>query len=383
MAGTRAPGRTAATLAVLALLAGIPEVGSPLDRDEQWKRIEFEVRELEREIEARGALYGDPAVDAYLQSVLERLFPENQGRLRVRAFRDSEFNAFAVATGNIYVNIGALLRMRNEAELAAVLGHEGAHVTEEHSYRALRKGKAMGAVGSVFGLVLTAGTGVDFSLGALARYSSMAGFSREHERESDEVGFRRSAQAGYDAAVGVPIFGRLARELEARKIEQGPYFFASHPRLVERESSYRSLAEGAPPGEVRRDEFLAATRAARLAALEMVLAHRDGTELVVILEDDDVAAELAPLGTFALGEGYRLRRFAGDEMRSVEQYRKCLETYPDFAPAWGALGRHYARTGDDDLAVEHLGRFLELSPDAREAPFARQALERLKKENTP
>ena len=95
MAGTRAPGRTAATLAVLALLAGIPEVGSPLDRDEQWKRIEFEVRELEREIEARGALYGDPAVDAYLQSVLERLFPENQGRLRVRAFRDSEFNVKA------------------------------------------------------------------------------------------------------------------------------------------------------------------------------------------------------------------------------------------------------------------------------------------------
>jgi len=375
--------RPATSLVVLALLTAFPPVSASVSREEQWERIEYEVQALEREIEAAGVLYDDPATDAYLQSIVERLFPENHEKLRIRAVRDIEFNAFAVATGNLYVNTGALLRMRNEAELAAVLGHEGAHVLEEHTYRELRNSKVVGAVGSVFGVALMAGTGVDLGIGALARYSSMAGFSRGYEREADEVGFQRAARAGYDAAAGVPVFGRLARELEARHIEQGPYFFASHPQLVERETNYRQLAENATPGEFRETEYLAATRAARLSALEMILERRDAMLLLLVLEEGNAATELSPLGTFALGEGYRLRRFPGDESRSVEQYLKCREAHPDFAPAWGALGRHYARTGETALAIEHLTRFLELAPDAREAPFARKALERLTQESAP
>jgi regulator of sirC expression with transglutaminase-like and TPR domain len=65
---------------------------------------------------------------------------------------------------------------------------------------------------------------------------------------------------------------------------------------------------------------------------------------------------------------------------AVEQYRKSIELFPDFAPAWGALGRHYARQGETVLAIEHLERYLVLAPDAREAPFARQALDRLRSE---
>jgi predicted Zn-dependent protease len=351
-----------------------------IDEQEQRERIEFQVRELEREIEASGALYGDPALDAYLQSVVDRLYPEHQGRLRVRAYKDPEFNAFAVPTGNLYVNTGALLRIRNEAELAALLGHEGAHVVEDHSYREVRSSKAMGVVGTIVSMGLLVGIGIDPGIGAIASYSSMAGFSREYERESDQVGFARATGAGYDPSAGAAVFDRMAREMEARKIKQGPYFFASHPRLQERVQNFGEFAANAPPGELRREEYVAATQAARMAALETILARKNGRELAFVLAEAGLADEMPPVGQFALGEGYRLRGEPGDEELAVEQYRRSIELFPDFAPAWGALGRHYARKGETAPAIEYLERFLALAPDAREAPFARQALDRLKSE---
>jgi predicted Zn-dependent protease len=354
-----------------------------VDEQEQRERIEFQVRELERKIEASGKLVGDPALDAYLQSVVDRLYPEHQGRLRIRAYADPEFNAFAVPTGNLYVNTGALLRMRNEAELAALLGHEGAHVIGDHSYREARSSKAMGVMGTIVSVGLLATIGIDPAIGAIASYSSMAGFSRQYEREADEMGFERATGAGYDPASGAVVFDRMAREMEARKIKQGPYFFASHPRLQERARNFDEFAANAPPGELRREEYVAATQAARMASLETLLERRNGRELAFVLAEGGLADEMPPLGLFALGEGYRLRNEPGDEDRALEQYRKSIELYPDFALAWGALGRHYARKGETALAIEHLERFLALAPDAREAPFARQTVARLKSEALP
>ncbi|HEX7374241.1 MAG TPA: M48 family metalloprotease, partial [Steroidobacteraceae bacterium] len=292
------------------------------------------------------------------------------------------FNAFAVATGNLYINIGALLRMRNEAELAAVLGHEGGHVLKDHTYRQVRSSKAMGVVGTILSAGLVAGIGIDPGLGAIASYSSMAGFSRDHERESDRVGFERMVAAGYDPQAGARIFDRMAREIQAREIKQGPYFFASHPRLQERVESYNELARNAPAGMTRRDEYVAATQAARLAALDAIVAGKNGVELAFVLSQDDLASELAPAGLFALGEGYRLRNQPGDEQLAVTEYRSCIERFPSYAPAWGALGRYYARRGNKNAAIEHLQRFLALAPDAKEAPFARQTLQRLENEVT-
>ncbi len=381
----RSSRRTRGLWAVAACISGFgcSSVARAVDEQEQRERIDFQVRELEREIEQSGALAGDPALDSYLQSVVDRLYPDHQGRLRVRAYRNPEFNAFAVPTGNLYVNTGALLRMRNEAELAALLGHEGAHVIGDHSYRGARSSKAMGVVGAVVSVGLLATIGVDPAIGAITSYSSMAGFSREYEREADQTGFERATGAGYDPDSGAMIFDRMAREMEARKIKQGPYFFASHPQLQERAQNFRQFAENASPGEKRREEYLAATQAARMAALEVMLERKNGRELAFVLAENDLAGEMPPLGHFALGEGYRLRGDPGDEDRALEQYRKSIELYPEFAPAWGSLGRYYARRGETSLAIEHLERFLVLAPDSREAPFARQALHQMKSETPP
>jgi predicted Zn-dependent protease len=360
-----------------------PGLAGAIDESEQRERIEFQVRELERQIEQSGSLLGDLALDAYLQSIIERLYPENRGRFRILAYRDPEFNAFAVATGNLYINTGALLRMRDEAELAAVVGHEGGHVLADHMYRSVRNAKNASAFGLVLSVAMIGVIGIDPGLGAIASYSSMAGFSRDNEREADQIAYQRMVAAGYDPTAGIGVFDRMAREMLARDVKKGPYFFASHPDLEERVKNFTEFSRGTAPGERRRDEYLAATAVGRAQALQSLVERKDGRTLVFVLEDEGMADTLPPDGHFALGEGYRLRARPGDEELALAQYRISVERFPDFAPAWGALGRYYGRKGDKAQAIECLEKFLALAPDAREAPFARQALQKLKSEATP
>lgn len=351
--------------------------GHTLSEQEQRARILFETREQETRLAALGMLYGDATLDAYLQSVMDRLYPDKQGAYRVRAIRDTEFNAFAVATGNVYVNIGALVRLRNEAELASVLGHEGGHLADDHMYRSIVDAKSTARISSA----LTMGLATTLpGLGALVNYSTMAGFSRGFEREADHTGFQRLSAAGYDPNAAAPVFERMAREIEERKIKQPPYFFADHPKLLERVQNFKGFAAGAPPGELRRDEYVAATQAVRMATLEMIHERKDGAELIAMLGDEGATAEFGAAGEFMLGEGFRFRAADGDAARALEHYTRAIEQDPDFAPAYGARGRLYARGGERDMAIRDLEHFVALTPDAREAPFARQTIDRLKKD---
>ena len=351
--------------------------GRAISEQQQRERILFETREQEAHLTSLGLLYGNAGLDAYLQSVMDRLYPERHGEYRVRAFRDTEFNAFAVATGNIYVNTGALLRLRNEAELAAVMGHEGGHLVDDHMYRGIVAAKSVARIGSAFTLGLTTTLP---GLGSLVNYSTMAGFSRDFEREADHTGFERLTAAGYDPKAAAPVFERIAHEVSERRLKQPPYVFADHPKLLDRAHTFAALADGSHGGELRADEFIAATQEARIMALEEIHEHKDGAELIAVLADEGVAAQFAPAGEYLLGEGYRFRATDGDEALALERYTRSIERYPDFAPAYGARGRLHARRGERDRAIADLEHFVALAPTARETPFARQTIDRLKRE---
>ena len=173
----------------------------------------------------------------------------------------------------------------------------------------------------------------------------------------------------------------MAREVNDRKIKQAPYVFADHPKLLDRAHSFANLAAGSADGELCRDEFVAATQAARIASLEQIHERKDGAELISVLEDDGKTTEFAPSGEYLLGEGYRFRAAEGDESRALEHYTRSIELYPEFAPAYGARGRLYARREEREVAISDLERFVTLAPAAHETPFARQTIDRFKKES--
>ena len=98
-------------------------------------RLWHEARSYDTTIERSGQIYEDPRATAYLQGVMDRLYPEFKGKIHVHLYDSTQLNAFALPNGSVYFNIGLLARIGNEAQLAAVLGHEAAHFIEKHSFR--------------------------------------------------------------------------------------------------------------------------------------------------------------------------------------------------------------------------------------------------------
>jgi len=357
---------------VLALVASAPS-SHALDEARQRARLLFEAKQGEDMMQNEGLFYGDAALDAYLQSIIDRLYPDMAGRFHVHAIRDSEFNAFAIASGSVFVHIGLLLRIDDEAELATVLGHEGGHVVGDHMYLQIRSAKARLATGGF----LAGG------LGQLIAVSTLAGFSREHERDADRMGFEHMVKAGYDPAAGKEIWARVAKELEERKIKEPAFFFADHPKVLERETNLAKFAQGVPAGGERgRDHFLEVTSRARLDALEAVWKRNDGKLLVALLATDNLMPTLPKYCRFYLGEGYRMRNVDGDLAKAIEAYQQTLLDAPEFAPTWNALGRVHMREGEKARALEEFQKYLDLAPNAPDAGYTRQYVEQLRKETT-
>jgi predicted Zn-dependent protease len=357
------------------VLLAVSSTAGALTEEQQRSRILYEANESSHAIQEIGALYGDAALDAYLQQVVDRLYPEQQGKLQVHAFNATSFNAFAMPNGQLYIHIGTLLRLDSEAELASVLGHEGAHYTQDHIYRWIRSTKTSMTVLTVVGAA------VGFAaLGQLAGISSVMGMSRDHEREADEVGFARMTHAGYAADAGGLTFHRLLREIDNQKIRQ-PIFFASHPRVQERIENFDRLAGRQPQGgETRRDAYLEATRMARVAALERIRKENNGTLLIFLLEDEKLLDTLPSYCRFYLAEGYRLRAGAGDSEHSLGLYREVLRSDAQYAPTYAALGRHQLKAGDKTEALASFRQYLALAPQATDREFIEQYVTMLEKE---
>ena len=346
-----------------------------LESDEE--RIWYDANRFDRQLANSRAVYDDPPLQDYLQSVTDRLFPEFVGTLRIYPFRGFQPNAFVLPNGSIYFDVGLLTRLDNEAQLAAIIGHEGAHFMERHSLKSLRVTKRNMNAALVFQTVM----GVPVVGQALA-YSSMMGYSREFEREADLLGYERMASAGYDVREAVRPFERLASEAAALNYTV-PIFFSSHPRMSERVASFRALSLGAPEGGERNgDEYLARTRMAAGDTLEAYLERREPEAVIFLLESEGLLQRFPESFQFYLAEAYRLRGQPGDDARAEEAYRATLHTCPEHAPTHRAMGLLRMREGQRTAACDYLTRYLELDPDAPDRDYVELYLSRLR-EDTP
>jgi predicted Zn-dependent protease len=316
-----------------------------------------EADEFDQALARAGKLNTDPVLAAYLQGIMDRLYPEFKGRLRVHLLNAQQINAFALPNGSVYVNAGLVARFQNEAQLATVMAHEGAHFIHRHSLQQAEMAKNA----SAFALVV-AMLGVPL-VGDLAALSSMFGYSREHEREADTIGYQRLLAAGYDPRESVRTFEHLLAEIKAEGIDE-PYFFASHPRLQERIDSFSALSQHASGGEIARERYLDTTAALRLAALDADLAAYRYKQLILVLSDPARRSTYPPEAAYYLGEAYRQRGEAGDPALAEAEYRRTIDAAPAFAPPYRALGLHLYKRGDKSDAVPLLQRYLELDPAA-------------------
>ena len=354
---------------------GSDEATVRLESDEE--RIWYDANRFDRQLANSRAVYEDPALQAYLQSVTDRLFPEFTDTLRIYPFRGFQPNAFVLPNGSIYFDVGLLTRLDNEAQLAAIIGHEGAHFMERHSLKSLRVVKQNMNAAIVFQTV----TGVPV-VGQVLAYSSMMGYSREFEREADLLGYERMASAGYDVREAMRPFERLASEAAALDYSV-PIYFSSHPGMSERVASFRSLSLDSPGGGERNgDEYLARTRRAAGDTLEAYLERREPEVVIFLLESEGLLQRLPESFQYYLAEAYRLRGQPGDDVRAEDAYRATLDTCPEHAATHRAMGLLRMREGERTAACDYLTRYLELAPDAPDRAYVELYLSRLR-EDTP
>jgi len=381
--------RTGAAGMALALCAGaavaqgtVPpfaDAAATKQRGSDEERAWFEAADFDRALRRSGALRGDRELDAYLQQLLDGLFPEFQGAVRVQAVRDPVMNAFALPNGSLYVNLGLIARMENEAQLASVLGHEAAHFVHRHSFQQRTTAKDSAGFALVIGVV-TGGVGA--LVANVVALNAIYGYSRDFEREADRIGFERVARLGYDAAAGARTFELLAEEAKILKVER-PVFFASHPQLEERIASFKELAAARKlqGGELGAEAFLARTAKARAEWPPLELSRGKAESLAHVLSDPQRRARY-PAGDYWLGEAYRLRAQPDDDDRAAGAYARMIEREPDFAPAYRGLGVVRMKQDRAEEAAQLFKRYLALAPQAPDAGFIRQYLADIEPEDT-
>ena len=139
-------------------------------------------------------------------------------------------NAFAAPGGYVHITRGALALVKNEAELAGVLGHEIIHVTEKHTIKAIQKSKAvqMGAAETL------SGSSSLMERAVTATYDNIVerGFGRAEENEADEMGVTLANKIGYAPNGLVGFLTTLKDRNKASTEKRG--LFASHPEMQER-----------------------------------------------------------------------------------------------------------------------------------------------------
>ncbi len=189
-------------------------------------------QQADKEIAAAMGLYPDQEVQAYVERLGKSLAAKSERPDLPWTFRvvdDPVVNAFALPGGFIYVTRGLITHLTSEAELASVLGHEIGHVTGRHTVERLSKAQ-LASVGLAVGMILQPelrnyGDLAQAGLGLL-----FLKYSRDDERQADDLGLRYLNNANYDPREMVEVFDVL-RRVSAKQGEGGriPGWLATHP----------------------------------------------------------------------------------------------------------------------------------------------------------
>lgn len=328
-------------------------------------RLWTQSKDFDNQIRKSDLIYRHKALNTYLNGVMHRIYPELAGAIRVQLIRAPSLNAFALPNGSIYLHLGMLARMDNEAQLATLLGHEAVHFIHKHGIRQSRNVKNSAAWATGIGLA----TGIPL-LGNVVAASSITGFSRDLERDADRHAYEQIVRAGYDARESVKMFEKMMAEVKALDIDE-PYFFSTHPRLKERVASFKKLISNADQkfGKTGEKRFLKATAEIRIVSLKEDIARRRYRSVLLVLEDKSRLANYPAEAHFYLGEAYRLRGGEKDGELAEAAYRQAVKLVPSFAPSYRVLGLYCMKRKKGEEAARNFRNYLKLAPEAADKPY--------------
>ena len=206
----------------------------------------------------------DPELVSYINRLGQKLLAVSSDAGKDYQFYlidNNVINAFAVPGGHVALHTGIFTKSESESELASVVGHEIAHITQNHIGRKLETSKydnwlALGAL-----LAAAAAGGADaaqaaFGVASASILDRQLSYSRSFESEADSLGIRLLSRAGFDPQAMPIFFKRLLSENRASEL-RALEFLRSHPLTIARVSESSERVKAYPPAkEIDESEFL-------------------------------------------------------------------------------------------------------------------------------
>lgn len=350
-----------------AMAADLPDLGEMSRQYFSDQEEQMMGRTIMRDVYADPRYLDDPEIETYLNQLgykLVSVSTRNQREFIFFVVSDPSINAFAMPGGNIGVHTGLLLAAQNESELASVVAHEIAHVTQDHIARmvAAQSQSQWPTMAALALALLAARSNPQVASAAIAStqaYSiqSQLNYSRDYEREADRLGYEMLTRSGFDVRGMSGFFNRLQRANRFYDTS-APAYLRTHPLTSDRIADMEARSESAPYQQVADSLDFQLVRA-RLRAQESspqdaVLAARNA-----LREKRYSSEEAARYGLVTAL--VRARQFKEAEA----QIQKLLSTKP-VHPMIGQLAATSAlAAGNHALALQRFQAGSEMHPGYR------------------
>ncbi len=253
--------RAFATALVAAFVYGCASTGGPLGLSPAQEKALGD-QQHPQILAAFGGEVDDPQLKAYVEGIFNRLMATDPTlpAMNIYVLDSSVINAMAVP-GHVYVTRGLMALGNSEAEIAGVIGHEIGHNQKRHIAKRVSRSN-IAQIGTVLGAILTGDADTAQLLGQGAQLYLLR-FSREQEYESDLVGTRLLASAGYEPLGAARFLNTLGNwtnlEAQIAGVQQPPEYLKTHPnsanRVARAAQEANAIREGGP-NELRRGVFL-------------------------------------------------------------------------------------------------------------------------------
>jgi beta-barrel assembly-enhancing protease len=327
-----------------------------------------------------------PELTTYVNEVGQKLAAVADRKLPYEfvVLNSSVPNAWALPGGKMAINRGLLTELKNEAELAAVLGHEIVHAAARHGAKAqergtlLQAGLAAAQIGAAIG-------GVDSNVAGLAIQGAGVGaqmiqqkYGRDQELESDEYGMKYMKLAGYDLTGAITLqetFVRLSEQGGAKQQSWLEGLFASHPPSLERVEKNKQTAQRlGPGGELGQDRYAAKTKTLR--DTKPAYDKYDQALAAARKKDFATAKTLANDAVKALPREARFHELLGElelaekkPQAALPHYQKAIELNPHYFGSYLGAGVAQFQSGNKQQAEEWLTKSAQLLPTAPAAYY--------------
>lgn len=327
-----------------------------------------------------------PELTAYVNEVGRKLAAVSDRQLPYEfvVLNNPVPNAWALPGGKIAVNVGLLSELKNEAELAAVLGHEIVHAAARHGAKAQERGTLM-QVGLAAAQIGAAISDVDSTVANLAVQGAGVGaqmiqqkYGRDQELESDEYGMKYMKLAGYDPQGAVSLqetFVRLSQQQDGKSRGWLEGLFASHPPSEERVAKNKETAArlGAG-GELGKESYEAKLQPFR--KIEPAYEKFEQAMLAAREKNYSKAQSLAQEAVKIEPREGRFHEFLGEmelaqkkPEQALAHYQKAIDLNPDYFGSYLGAGVAQYQAGNKARAEEWLTKSAELLPTAPAAYY--------------